>query len=185
MQITNLSLIALLGFTLLLTFGCKSKGQSEAEHEAQNWFGKSFTNCEGVQVSKYVGRELKIGSDIGNDVKVGFLEFKELSFSITEDKLSEADKLNGIEWVGSLTLLPQKPVVRYYESYSSDAKWSKWLNDLIIYSPSYSPLGQLVDGLSKDPNNVTPMVRFIKRDKEKWSGFPVGFSAPQCSDVPS
>ena len=188
MRVKYFYLLALLILNILLICSCKSKGRSEAEQEAQVWFEKSFANCEGVIVSRYNSggelRELNIGSQLGNRVDKGFLEFKELSFQVEEGKPTEADRLNRIEWVGTLNLLPKKSTVRYYKLQEPNARWSEWKSDLIIYAPSYSPIAQLAKEFKNDVNDVTPMVKVVTKKAGQWSGFPEGFSAPQCSDVP-
>lgn len=54
-----------------------------------------------------------------------YFQIKQLSYSITEDTLTVVDRLNGVEWKGSMVLRADA-VRNIYYPYESADKWSEW-----------------------------------------------------------
>lgn len=180
------SLILLTLFSACSNSPVKSATQQEAEQFAQQWFDNSFANCNGTFVTKYDDRKIGFGKSYGASMETGFVQFKQLSFDFMEAPLTEADKLNGISIKGLFRLLPNTPnlpTLRYYESNPrySTPKWSEWMQEGINYRNE----GSLFPTDESNLNELTPTVRDVKKIKDKWEGFPKGFTKPQCSEVPA
>lgn len=153
----------------------KSENLVEAERQAQAWFDSSFTKCGETFVTRYKGQ--RIGS-IGMWMDDGYIQHKLLTFVVEERPLSEADKLNGIEWQGSVLILPMKQTIRYLKS--GENKWSDWKETSIIYDP---PL--YLPQLEKE---ISPFVRDFKKAKGQWVGLSSdkgSFTKVECSQIPN
>jgi len=158
----------------------KSPLQIEAEQRTQQWFDNSFAKCDDTLVARYNGeKEIHIGSKYSSSMRKGFLQFKALTFLIEEKPLSEADKLNGIEWKGNINFIPIKPTLRYYDD--SEKKWSDWQENVVFYSPDlFLPSSEV----------TSPFLKDIKKVKGNWTELGKNYDKsdelvkPQCSDVP-
>jgi hypothetical protein len=160
----------------------KSPLQLEAEQKAQEWFDNSFAQCDDSFITRYDGSQIQVGQRV-MFMEKGYLQFKNINYIIEEKPLSDADKLNGIEWKGYVTLLPIKPTVRYYdESSASSKQWSKWQEEVIFYSPDL-----FLPSMSK---KGSPTVRELKKVKGSWESLGQkymggnDFVKPQCSEIP-
>lgn len=183
----NVSLFVFICGALLLT-SCKSAIQKDAESKAKEWWNESIIRCGDDYYTKYFPN----GGDL-NEVYMGtvsgrssnaFIEFKSARFDLVETPLTEADKLNGIEWKGLVILVPANFSFRYYD-YEAD-KWSDWRQGPMMYVSevhhSINTLMQAADGVER---LNTPQARVLAKQKGKWS-FDVGnfFTKPQCSEIP-
>ena len=137
---------------------------------AQRWWDTSFAKCGDSFYTNAKQSELPVDSPAGS-VNVqspligdALFQFKSASFNVTEQPLTEADKLNGIEWQGKVSLSP-KNIFRYYDYQKGG--WSSWREgSMPIPGRSFRKEKGKWIGLSEDK---TDMHRLIK---------------PDCSEIP-
>ena len=108
--------------------------------------GRSLDN-EAVNSAKEYWKLTQIGGStylckIGAGAKTVY-EFRNIKVHVTPQSLSEADKLNGVEWRGSVSL--KADAVRRYRSLSSysgelDMTWSPWFSTNTSSAEEYMDL---------------------------------------------
>jgi len=146
-HVTKSTIVAVLGTfcvlgTLVIHTGC-SKSDSDGG-------GASIPGAGNSEVVNLVRAELEKHwlktsdgwiSEFPSSVssQVIFRQIKELKFEVSSDKLSEADKLNGIEFKGACRF--QNSVSRSYDSWGP-AKWSDWRDDNLDGLPVLKEKGQ-------------------------------------------
>lgn len=161
--------ILLLILTSIISFSCsrevKSQLRSEAEARAQNWWTESVARCGDYNYLRVQWSDFFMNNLVERDA---LFQFKPSFASVKEKTLTEADKLNGFEWEGTI----QIPVVahRYYDFRLN--KWIGWLDGAPMYEVSV---------LRPEP---TPILgtRFYKV-KGKWS-IDGKFIRPNCAELP-
>ena len=89
----------------------------EADKLAREYWDSGFSKCDDY----YYGRSI---TRVGLRIMDALYQYKDLNIETKPGKLSEADKLNGIEWKGTSYLNP-----KVYREYLYDLKkWGKWNN---------------------------------------------------------
>jgi hypothetical protein len=120
------TLACLLGVTLLALFqGCASIsvfGDSEAKNAARQIWAERFGECGDSFFAHY-----KI-----TGASYDLYQYKNAEIEVQEQSVSEADKLNGVEWKGITHLKPQ--AYRSWDSLSK--KWTAWRNGVPLMGPS-------------------------------------------------
>jgi hypothetical protein len=99
---------------LLLMSACRLWPRTEATKFATRYWAEHLTNCNGFQVAyRALPGEIQI------------VEFKNARVWIQEDEVSDADKLNGLEWHGSTGIASSAWRVTYSRG-SKAGPWSNW-----------------------------------------------------------
>lgn len=166
--------LSLLGSSCSNSSGIQKSGiQIEAEKQAQVWWDASIAKCGEEFYTKYKvasGYSLTMGGD-KSYFDNGYIQFKEGDYLVKESKVSESDKLNGVEWSGKIIFPSQiETPLRYYEFESN--KWSSWREGPMFYSFN----------MSGTPNS--PQTLKFKKVNGKWSNPESYFTKPQCSEIP-
>ena len=90
----------------------------EAERQARDYWEAGFTKCgDFYYANSHTG-------GMGMRILKTLLQYKKLDVTVESKPLSEADKLNGIEWKGESALNP----VAYREYVYKLEKWDDWRN---------------------------------------------------------
>jgi hypothetical protein len=115
------------GVALVLTLpACLSVsvfGDSEAKSVARRIWAERFQECGDSFFGQY-----KI-----TEASYDLYQYKNAEIDVEEQKLSQADKLNGVEWKGITHLKPE--AYRSWDSVSK--KWTAWRNGGPIMGPSF------------------------------------------------
>lgn len=187
MKFRTFILFAFVVFSTIFFLSCsklgsqKSSLQIEAEQQAEQWWKSSVTKCNDTVVTKYKGASLSImGGGFPDSMKEGYLQFKELNYVVEEDKITDADKLNGVEWRGVLLLLPIDATLRFYRTdNTNNSKWSEWMQGKILYdSFSLSPMPTTRTGVN------SPFYREVNKVKGQWTQLTNDFNKIECSELP-
>jgi hypothetical protein len=153
----------------------KSGLQSEAESHAHAWFDRGFIKCGEDYFSNFDNDFSAIYvSKYGLSRKKGLFQFKNLSYSLKEDPVTSTEKLNGIEWKG--TIASRYTQFRYYDGKT----WSPWEDVLIQFSD------ELMKGISdvlNEPNS--PMFSPLEKGTRGWVGITGHWKKPSCSELPA
>lgn len=116
-----------IGVVLLLTLpACLSVsvlGDSEAKSVARRIWAERFEGCGDSFFGQY-----KI-----TEVSYDLYQYKDAEIDVEEQKVSQADRLNGVEWRGITHLKPE--AYRSWDSVSK--KWAPWRNGVPIMGPSF------------------------------------------------
>lgn len=152
-------------FLIFLFTSCESKYQrgpidEEAEREGQKYWESSLTKCGEFYVGVFAPKGIKPADPTIVQIKEPFF----VTWHKTDEvKISEADKLNQLEWQG--TTLMQGKSSRNYK----DGKWSDW--------------AQYAFGLPKLDNSFE-----VKRIRGKWEFGREGedrYFALPCDQIPN
>jgi hypothetical protein len=101
----------------------------EADKLAREYWNSGLTKCGDY----YYGRTRRKIVPYADEV---LLQYKDLVFETKPGKVTEADKLNGIEWKGSSYLTPAAYRVYSYKS----KEWEQWRNGAPIGVSTYANL---------------------------------------------
>ena len=176
-----------LGLILIsvLSLSCSSLGKSairrEAEDRAQKWWENVIAKCGDEYYVRYEGGQVgAIYFDkFGSESKNAILQFKNASYQVIDEPISEADRLNGIEWKGALLI----PFNTLYRAYDLDRKqWSSWSEGPVIYSDKVLKAFNQIMG---DTNS--PQTQHFSREKGQWFGLDLSagrLRKPTCSEIP-
>ena len=97
----------------------KASLEGEAKKEAEQFWGKKFVKCGN---SHYVYADGYAESTRAYADLAGIYQFKALSIILRPDSLTDADKLNGIEWKGKTEVTAK--VSRHYNK--NRGGWQEW-----------------------------------------------------------
>jgi hypothetical protein len=100
--------------TFLFSVSCSSLS-GEAGGKAQRFWAERFTKCG----DSYYGVIFDAVS-----LTKRICEYKNVNFSVTADKLTEADKLNGVEWQGRAYM--KWTLIRCFGEPLKEGQWTKW-----------------------------------------------------------
>jgi serine/threonine-protein kinase len=90
---------------------------SEAQEETQKQFQKVYTKCGDSYFSKTLVQ--------------GLVEYKDVTFSVKQIDLEEADRLNGVEWKG--VAIVKSKLIRFY--LSDKRTWTDWQSENAFVNP--------------------------------------------------
>jgi hypothetical protein len=108
----------LFAFSLL---SCTSALDREAKEEATKYWNSLVTKCDN---SFYIGDNTKKIHHLYDNDDYRLAELKGISTEIMSTPLSEADKLNGVEWKGTTHLRVKS--ARFVMS--GDPPWTEWFD---------------------------------------------------------
>jgi hypothetical protein len=163
----------LVSFILIFGSAC-SLSKSEGERQAQIWWDNTIAQCENDYYTKYKGPEVFTEANAMNQISEAYIQFKNPSYDVRPTSLAEKDKLNGIEWHGTI-IISFSASLRYYEiGTSSDKKWSSWQEGPLMYS----------DKRLRELEKPSPYIINFGKIHGKWLVPDTGFTKPQCSEIP-
>jgi hypothetical protein len=117
------TLMRLLIGIILLSFFCSCSFNSEAENKAIEKWSSVLTKCDGntyLIFSDY--------NSVYNYQEVQVIQLNDYVIETKVGRISEADKLNGIEWVGKSQLKAKASRICYFRNGRLNEKWSNWNN---------------------------------------------------------
>jgi len=131
-------------FPLIVSAGCGSSLENEALKRAKEAYkltqlGGSYYLCETTEAES--GPPPKIGEFTSRRLSKTLYELRSIRFEVSSRELSEADRLNGIEWAGWVHL--KADAFRRYcpqpdSGSEPDKTWSQWISDAPAAKPSAS-----------------------------------------------
>ena len=152
---------------LLCSLSCSSNpNRAEAERMARNWWNAAVTKCGD---SYYMNGTYVNSAGINTTRRNVLYHFRTSNFSVTETPLTQADRLNGIEWQGVVEI----PVsaYRYYDY--QERSWYGWFN-------GQPPRREGAVYLSDIPPTLGTSI--VKR-RGRWD-IGSGYRKPSCSEIP-
>lgn len=161
---------------------CDSAIQKEANDKAQEWWDESIANCNNNKYTKIVHNSIIIGGDIIPTVQdKPLIEFKNTNFILITNNLTDADKLNGVEWDGYVSFPPEF-TFRFYDTKNNE--WSSWRKSTMVYKRS--KLEKTVAELLGDNNS--PLIQELRKVNGKWNyernRSDSKLMKPACSEIP-
>ena len=116
-------------FTVCALSSCSAlrPNTSEAEGNVRSEFEQSYSKCG--------------DSYFANNVPWGLVQFKDVTFNVKQLDLSDADKLNNVEWKGAATVSCQ--LTRLY-NYGT-RKWSDWSSKNPLFNPDGTIVSYIVE----------------------------------------
>lgn len=177
-----------LAVTLLLlsNWSCRSRAQRVAQEYAQAWYDQQVARCGDDCFARYTDKSeevdsgLIMGEGLSSLSKDALIQFKCAGPTLVETPLTQSDKLNGIEWKGTVSL-PLDSSFRYYDY--KRGRWSPWLQHPIVYAPSISQraLKLFSSSYSSSPQIMDFAVEKGRSDHTVNAGV---FSRPACFELP-
>jgi len=111
----------LLLIAFLISLSCGSASNSEAQGEAKKYWLSKITKCG----DSYYRRE-HFGDSTPTPGKDVYYELREPDVNVTHYGITEADKLNGLEWTGTIYLTAK--VSRSIGDKEPTNQWTEWAN---------------------------------------------------------
>lgn len=177
--------IATFCVVLLFTLSCGGSAISkEARKKAQEWWDASVVKCGDDLYTKVARDGINMGRAFENKDQP-LIQFKPVTVQIIEDPITDADKLNGIEWKG-YAAIPLKLTFRYYDE--REKKWSSWREGSVIYAPN-----QLRDAFNTLAGKKVdyPLSIELRKEKGQWNYESNNgeskinpLAKPDCADIP-
>ncbi len=116
--------ISSLFITVLLSFLCiNCSVNSEAEDKAQEKWNSILLECSGNTYLFYTDY-----NSVYNYHEIELIELKDYSITTKAHTISEAQKLNGIEWMGTSNLKAKASRRCIFRNGKIIEKWSQWNN---------------------------------------------------------
>jgi hypothetical protein len=183
-----LVIVAILVHLLLLS-ACPSLMEPaikrEARAKAQEWWDASVSRCGGDYYTKIMRDDIVMAGRVFEIEDKPPIQFKPVTYELLEEPITEADRLNGVEWKGYATF-PTKLTFRYYDS--RNKKWSSWREGTIIYQPNeLRELRNKIIGRELD----APLIQELRKEKGKWNyergdseKDTANLAKPNCSEIP-
>lgn len=154
MRLTLLFICLPLLFAGISCIAVSGSGDSEAQKVAVQIWAERFGNCG----DSYYGRY-----STGSEKLVEIYQYRDVEIKVDSEKISEADKLNGVTWKGRTYFKPKAN--RWWSS--SDRKWTPWKSGA-------PPMGPSLD-----------MIQRFGKVKGQWTYEHSAFYKPvECSDIP-
>jgi hypothetical protein len=147
---------------------------NEGKQEARHWFEDTFIQCGDDFYTKYSGPPVFTELNALNRMTEAYIEFKKPDYEVRATDLQEKDKLNGIEWHGTIVISFDAPI-RYYDLADIKHQWSAWHGGPLMYSKK----------ARRDLDKPTPYLITFGKIHGKWIVPETGFSKPQCSEMPN
>lgn len=158
---------------------CSQDGQSgvqkEAEARAKAWWDASVAKCGDAYYTRVKWSDLVMGQLVRKDE---LYQLKNASYYVKETPISEATKLNGVEWQGRIIFV----ATAYRKRSPDDSEWSAWLEGV---PPSQSDFATMVEAhslLDKGFNKVKGQWS-IGEDGKDIDGKST-HTKPNCSEIP-
>jgi hypothetical protein len=134
----NIAILSFLTIFVVLYSSCsrstKSEIQQEAERRAQKWWDASVAKCGEYYYTRIKWSDIVMGQLVHEDE---LYQLKNASYYVKETPLTEATKLNGIEWQGRIVII----ATAHRKRYTDNSGWSSWADGLPQYqSPFLSSL---------------------------------------------
>lgn len=156
---------------LLLLLSCSPKTKSsldiEAENEAQKWWDATVTQCGEDYYAR--GEWIEELLPMKFTKKSGLFQLKNANFFVENlsARITEADRLNGVEWTGEINVLASS-----HRQYDEEKKaWGLWSDG----PPKFmNPL----------QGKATPIFsNFLEKSNGQWKLVPPK-GKPSCSEIP-
>jgi hypothetical protein len=174
----NVTILSLLTIFVALYSSCsqsaKSEIQQEAESRAQKWWDASVAKCGDYYYTRVKWSDFVRGQLVHENE---FYQLKNASYYVKETPLTEATKLNGIEWQGRIAF-----VASAHRKHTDSWGWTPWTDGV---PPTQSDLAPLVEarslldkGFSKKNGQWE-----IGEDGKEITGEPT-HTKPDCSEIP-
>lgn len=151
---------------LMISASCGSSLKSEARREAEKYWLSKLTKCG----DSYYRRE-RYGERTPTPGRDVYYELKEPKAEVSEDGVTDADKLNGLEWAGTTYLSAH--VSRSIGEKEPLDRWSEW---------------------SEGPGLEGDVTARMRKEKGRWvvedyfevrhAQTGIEFAAVDCSKVP-
>lgn len=174
---SRLMLIVLLALPAFLT-SCPEHAESplrrEAEKRAQKWWETSVARCGDDYYTRVKWSDVVLG---GVAKENELYQLKRASYYVKENPVSEATKLNGIEWQGRIVVV----ATAHRKRYTDGSGWSAWSDGVPEYHSEFlrGVASSILDkGFNKEKGRWS-----IDEDGREVDGDP-SHVKPACSEIP-
>ena len=158
---------AFLLMVLFLTSSCGSSLKTEAKREAEKYWLSKLTRCG----DSYYRRE-HFGDRTSTPGKDVYYEMKEPDVEVSEMGITDADKLNGLEWTGTSYLTAK--VSRSIGDKEPVNQWTEWANGAGLE-------GDVAVGMRKEKGQWVVEDKFEEQHTAKTG---VEYGSIDCSKIP-